>query len=92
MYLFIERMVTMRPIYSETMIDRFSSPLASERVSPSLEYLQEQQELNKKHIVMDYLSAYWNEYSLVPTAEHIQDHFYKIDLDLSMIENEINRF
>lgn len=72
--------------------DRFSSPLASERVSPSLEYLQEQQELNKKHIVMDYLSAYWNEYSLVPTAEHIQDHFYKIDLDLNMIENEINRF
>ena len=92
MYLFIERMVVMRPIYSETMIDRFSSPLASERVSPSLEYLQEQQELNKKHIVMDYLSAYWNEYSLVPSAEHIQDHFYKIDLDLSMIENEISRF
>ena len=72
--------------------DRFSSPLHSERVSLSLDYLQEQQELNKKHIVQDYISAFWNDFYLVPSAEHIQDHFYKIDLDLNMIENEISRF
>lgn len=78
----------------QSNLDRFSRPLDSERVGGfwMQDHIQEQQELNKKHIVMDYISNYWNAFELVPDAEHIQDHFYQLDLDLSLINAELERF
>jgi hypothetical protein len=91
----IERMVFMAHTLITMMnnnLDRFSRPLHTEGVGISLDAIQEQQELNKKHIVMDYISNYWNSFSLVPTAEYVQEALYKIDIDLDLIKNEISRF
>jgi hypothetical protein len=75
-------------------LDRFARPLDSERVGGfwMQDYIQEQQELNKKHIVQDYISSFWNDFYLVPSAEHVQEALYKIDLDLDLIQNELERF
>lgn len=75
-------------------LDRFSSPLASERVSPFLmaQMIQEQQELNKIDLVDQYISSYWNQSYLVPDTEDIQEHFYQIDIDQDLIKERLELF
>lgn len=75
-------------------LDRFSSPLDSERVNPyhMKQMIEEQQEENKKDLINEYLSWCWEEFSLVPDAEQVQEYFYKIDLDADMIKELIRRF
>ena len=71
-------------------LDRFSWPLQVER--PSLLDLEEQNELNKKHMVMDYVSLHWDVYSLVPSVEQVQEHYFKIDLDSDVVKSIIEEF
>jgi hypothetical protein len=75
-------------------LDRFSSPLASERVNPyHMEQIHEELcELNKKHIIDAFISNYWENVGLVPDAEMIQETFYKIDLDMDLINERLNQF
>ena len=75
-------------------LNRFSHSLASERVDPFFfqQAIQEQNELNKRHLVSDYISLHWDIYTLVPSSEDIQEHFYKIDLDSDMIEKLLREF
>jgi hypothetical protein len=75
-------------------LNRFSYPLTSERVHPFFlqDAIQEQNELNKRHLVSDYISLYWDIYSVVPSVEEIQEHFYKMDLDPGMINKLLKEF
>jgi hypothetical protein len=75
-------------------LDRFSSPLDSERVSPFLmdQMIQEQQELNKIDLVDQYISTYWNQFYLVPDTEDIQEHFYQLDIDQDLIKERLELF
>jgi hypothetical protein len=75
-------------------LDRFSSPLDSERVSPFLmdQMIQEQQELNKIDLVDQYISSYWNQFYLVPDTEDIQEHFYQVDIDQDLIKERLELF
>lgn len=75
-------------------MDRFSSPLYSERVSPDLwaELIEEQRQSNKRDIVNSYLSTYWNHHQELPEAETIQNLFCHADIDLDMIEELIREF
>jgi hypothetical protein len=70
-------------------LDRFSSPLETERVN--IHWMkqahEQQQELNKKHIVNTFISKYWDEYALVPDTETIQEVLYHIDLDEDMVND-----
>lgn len=75
-------------------LDRFSRPLASERVHPFFmqDAIREQMELNKKNLVMDFISDYWEQYALVPDAETVQEILYHIDLDQDFINDVIKEF
>jgi hypothetical protein len=75
-------------------LDRFSSPLDYERVSPFLmaQMIQEQQGLNKIDLVDQYISTYWNQFYLVPDTEDIQEHFYQIDIDQDLIKERLGLF
>jgi predicted nucleotidyltransferase len=75
-------------------LDRFSSPLDSERVHPFLmaQMIQEQQELNKIDLVDQYISSYWNQFYLVPDTEDIQEHFYQLDIDQDLIKERLELF
>jgi hypothetical protein len=75
-------------------LDRFSSPLDSERVHPFHmdQMIQEQQELNKIDLVDQYISSYWNQFYLVPDTEDIQEHFYQLDIDQDLIKERLELF
>jgi hypothetical protein len=75
-------------------LDRFSSPLDSERVHHFLmaQMIQEQQELNKIDLIDQYISTYWNQFYLVPDAEDIQEHFYQVDIDQDLIKERLELF
>jgi hypothetical protein len=75
-------------------LDRFSRPLDSERVGGywMQQAHKELHELNKKHIIDAFISNYWANVGLVPDAEMIQETFYKIDLDMYMINQRLAVF
>ena len=75
-------------------LDRFSSPFDSERVNPyhMQQMIEEMHELNKKHIVDAFICNYWANIGELPEAELIQETYYKIDLDLDMIEQRLRVF
>jgi hypothetical protein len=75
-------------------LNRFSSPLTSERVHPFHmdQMIQEQQELNKIDLIDQYISTYWNHFYLVPDTEAIQEHFYQLDIDQDLIKERLELF
>lgn len=75
-------------------LDRFSRPLDSERVGGywMQQVHEELCELNKKHIIDAFISNYWANIGLVPDAELIQETYYKIDLDLDLINERLRVF
>jgi hypothetical protein len=75
-------------------LDRFARPLDSERVGGYWlqQVAEEQRELNKKNMVDNYISVYFNATGLKPCAEYIQEKFYQVDLDLDMIQERINAY
>lgn len=75
-------------------LDRFSSPLETERVNPyhMQQMIEEQQDLNKKHLVDYTISHYWANVGLVPDAEMIQELLYKVDIDLDLIQSRLDVF
>jgi hypothetical protein len=75
-------------------LNRFSSPLASERVLPfhMEQMIQEQQDLNKIDLIDQYISTYWNTFYLVPDTEAIQEHFYQLDIDQDLIKERLELF
>jgi hypothetical protein len=75
-------------------LDRFSSPLTSERVLPFHmdQMIQEQQDLNKIDLIDQYISTYWNNFYLVPETEVIQEHFYQLDIDQDLIKERLELF
>lgn len=77
-----------------TVLDRFSSPLHSERVDPyQLEQaMADQTELIKLNMVDAFICNYWDNTGLVPSAELIQERLYHLDIDLDVIEERIRRF
>jgi hypothetical protein len=75
-------------------LDRFSSPLSFERVSPFHmdQMIQEQQQLNKVDLIDQYISTYWDRFNLVPDTEAIQEHFYQLDIDQDLIKERLELF
>jgi hypothetical protein len=75
-------------------LNRFSSPLTSERVSPFHmdQMIQEQQDLNKIDLIDQYISTYWNNFYLVPDTEAIQEHFYQLEIDQDLIKERLELF
>jgi hypothetical protein len=75
-------------------LDRFSSHLESERVNPyhMEQMIEELHDLNKNHIVDAFICNYWANIGEVPDAELIQETYYKIDLDLDMINARLAVF
>lgn len=75
-------------------VDRFSSPLETERVNPyhMQQMIEEQNYLNHKHIIDAFICNYWANVGLVPDAEMIQEMLYKMDLDTDLINERLRVF
>ena len=75
-------------------LDRFSSPLASERVNPYhlQQMIEDQRQANKKDMVDSFISVYWESFVRLPEAEEVQEHYYALDIDLDLIEDRLNKF
>ena len=84
----------MKKMIQMNNLDRFSSPLDSERVNPyhMEQMIEEMHDLNKKHIIDAFICNYWANIGLVPDAELIQETYYKIDLDMDMIHQRLAVF
>ena len=70
-------------------MDRFSSPMSREFSRPSLDMIDEQNELNKRDIVGEYVRNYAEDNGMFPDSIEVQEVFYPIDLDIDLIEKEI---
>lgn len=70
-------------------MDRFSRSLSGEGFKPSLVYLEEQREANKKDIVRNYITNYIDDKGRLPEAEDILETFWKVDLDADMVKDQI---
>jgi hypothetical protein len=54
------------------------------------QFIDEQRELNKKSIVFQFVGCYLDETGNLPDAESVQEELYPLDLDLSLIQDQIN--
>lgn len=74
-------------------LDRFSRSLEGERVSSlSFAEIMEQRELNKQDLVFSFIDRYVDDCGRLPEAEDIQETFYKVGIDLDLIEKELNYY
>jgi hypothetical protein len=75
-------------------LDRFSSPLETERVNPyhMQQFINEQNQLNKKDLIDSYIHRFYDFHGYTPGAEEIQEHFYRLDMDLDLIEQRLEVF
>lgn len=75
-------------------LNRFSSPLDSERVNPYFmtQAIEEQREANKKEIVFMFIENFYAETQELPTVDLIQDIYCHLDLDDDMINHYLGAF
>jgi hypothetical protein len=75
-------------------LDRFSSPLSSERVNPyfmSLAIEEQRQEI-KIDIIREFISAYFSATQELPDLDLIQETYYHLDFDDDTIKKELEEF
>ncbi len=75
-------------------LDRFSSPLDSERVNPYFmtQAIEEQRQEVKLDIIREFISAYYSAHQELPYLDLIQDTYYHLDLDDDMIHQELMNY
>ena len=75
-------------------LDRFSSPLSSERVNPYFmtQAIDEQNEANKREIVYYFIENFFAETQELPSVDLIQDIYCHLDLDDDMINHYLKEF
>jgi hypothetical protein len=72
-------------------LDRFSQPMSREFSRPSVHFLDEQQELNKRDIVQTFAMSYADEMGSLPNIQDVQELFYPLDLDDSLVQDELDK-
>ena len=75
-------------------MNRFSSPLSSERVNPSFiaQAIEEQREANKREIIFMFIENFYAAHQELPTLDLIQDTYSHLDLDDDMINHYLKEF
>ena len=75
-------------------LDRFSSPLSSERVDPYFmqQIIEESRQEVKIDIVREFISSYYSAHQELPYLDLIQDTYSHLDLDDDMIKRELEEF
>ena len=75
-------------------LDRFSSPLASERVNPFFlsQAIDEQRQDMKIEIIREFISSYWSAHQEMPCLDLIQETYFHLDLDDDLIKKELEEF
>lgn len=75
-----------------TTLDRFSQPLSRELSRLSLAEIDEQNELNKRDLVYNFVNKYYDDTGRLPEVEDIQETFYHVELPDSLVQSELNNF
>lgn len=75
-------------------LDRFSSPLSSERVNPYFmqQMIEEARQEVKIDIVREFISVYFSATQELPDLDTIQETYYHLDLDDNLIKHELMHF